>query len=75
MAFGSLVTAQLLHALTARSDRHGLLAGGGPGALPPNRPLPGLLLASAGVAGAGAAGAGRARACWGWCRSGRWTWP
>ena len=40
MAFGSLVTAQLLHALTARSDERG------PGALPPNRPLTGLLLAS-----------------------------
>ncbi len=40
MAFGSLVTAQLLHALTARSDDTG------PGALPPNRPLTGLLLAS-----------------------------
>ncbi len=40
MAFGSLVTAQLLHALTARSDENG------PGALPPNRPLTGLLLAS-----------------------------
>jgi Ca2+-transporting ATPase len=46
MAFGSLVTAQILHALTARSDRHGLWAGG-PGALQPNPPLSKLLLASA----------------------------
>jgi Ca2+-transporting ATPase len=38
MAFGSLVTAQLLHALTARSDQSG--------PLPPNRPLTGFLLAS-----------------------------
>jgi len=41
MAFGSLVTAQLLHAFTVRSDRRGPLA--------PNRPLLGLLLASAGL--------------------------
>lgn len=48
MAFGSLVTAQLLHALTSRSDQHGLVTGGA-AALPPNRPLKGLLLASAGL--------------------------
>ncbi len=47
MAFGSLVTAQLLHALTARSDERG------PGALPPNRPLTGLLLASVGLQAVG----------------------
>ncbi|MFL5282609.1 MAG: HAD-IC family P-type ATPase [Rhodopila sp.] len=48
MAFGSLVTGQLLHTLTVRSDRHGLFTGA-PGALAPNRPLRGLLLASAGL--------------------------
>ena len=48
MAFGSLVAAQLLHALTARSDRDGLFAGR-PGALPPNRPLASLLAASAAI--------------------------
>ena len=48
MAFGSLVAAQLLHALTARSDRNGLFAGR-PGALPPNRPLASLLAASAAI--------------------------
>ncbi len=53
MGFSSLVTAQLLHALTARSDRHGLFAGGGPGALASNRPLSGLLLASAALQGIG----------------------
>ncbi len=47
MAFGSLVTAQLLHALTARSDERG------PGTLPPNRPLTGLLLASVGLQAVG----------------------
>ncbi|HET9146407.1 MAG TPA: HAD-IC family P-type ATPase [Acetobacteraceae bacterium] len=51
MAFGSLMTAQLLHALTARSARHGPLAG--TEALPPNRPLAGLLLASAALQGLG----------------------
>ncbi|MBV8914975.1 MAG: cation transporting ATPase C-terminal domain-containing protein, partial [Acetobacteraceae bacterium] len=53
MAFGSLVAAQLLHAITARSDRHGVFAGGGLRALPPNRPLSGLLLASAALQGIG----------------------
>ena len=48
MAFGSLVTAQLLHALTARSDRHGPFTRA-PGTLRPNRPLVGLLLASVGL--------------------------
>ncbi len=52
MAFGSLVTAQLLHALTCRSDHIGLFTEGS-SARPPNRPLTGLLLASAGVQAAG----------------------
>lgn len=51
MGFASLVSAQLLHALTARSDRHGPFTGGD--ALPPNRPLRRLLLASAGVQAVG----------------------
>jgi len=46
MAFGSLVVAQLLHAFTARSERQGLLIGG-TDELPANRPLTGLLMASA----------------------------
>jgi P-type Ca2+ transporter type 2C len=45
MAFSSLIASQLLHALTARSDRHGPLMPGS-GTLPHNRPLTGLLLAS-----------------------------
>ncbi|HYZ62992.1 MAG TPA: cation-transporting P-type ATPase [Acetobacteraceae bacterium] len=45
MAFGSLVTAQLLHALTTRS--------GGRHASPPNRPLTGLLAGSAAIQGLG----------------------
>jgi Ca2+-transporting ATPase len=52
MAFGSLVTAQLLHALTARSDHYGLLSGGND-PLPPNRPLRRLLLASIALQGLG----------------------
>ncbi len=52
MAFGSLVTAQILHALTARSDRHGPLTGE-PVPLQPNRPLTRLLLASAALQAAG----------------------
>lgn len=45
MAFGSLITAQLLHALVARSERQGLFT---PGTTPlsPNRPLTRLLLGS-----------------------------
>lgn len=42
MAFGSLVTAQLLHALTCRSRRHGPFISGA-GSLPPNRMLAGAL--------------------------------
>lgn len=42
MTFGSLVTAQLLHALTCRSRRHGPFLGGA-GRLPPNRMLAGAL--------------------------------
>jgi Ca2+-transporting ATPase len=42
MAFGSLVTAQLLHALARRSRRHGPFLGG-TGRLPPNRMLAGAL--------------------------------
>lgn len=49
MGFTSLVAAQLLHTLTARSDRHGLFSGGGLGALPANRPLTAMLLASGGA--------------------------
>jgi Ca2+-transporting ATPase len=52
MAFGSLMTAQLLHALTARSDRQGLLSAGDD-PLPPNLPLRGTLLASAAIQGVG----------------------
>jgi Ca2+-transporting ATPase len=44
MAFGSLVTAQLLHSLTARSDRHGPFVVGE--RLPANRPLLGFLAAT-----------------------------
>ena len=56
MGFASLVTAQLLHALTARSAQHELFTAGGSGqrgALPPNRPLRRLLLASAGLQAVG----------------------
>ncbi len=52
MAFVSLVTAQLLHTLSARSEHHGLLSRG-PSALQPNRPLLGLLLASMALQAAG----------------------
>ncbi|HEX2943735.1 MAG TPA: HAD-IC family P-type ATPase, partial [Rhodopila sp.] len=45
MAFGSLVTAQLLHALSARSERHGLFIPGSP-PLSANPPLRRLLLGS-----------------------------
>ena len=44
MAFGSLLTGQLLHALSARSDRQGIFVSGPP--RPPNRTLNGLLLGS-----------------------------
>jgi len=44
MTFGSLVIAQLLHALTCRSAKHGPFTGGQP--LQPNRPLFGALLFS-----------------------------
>jgi Ca2+-transporting ATPase len=50
MAFGSLVTAQLLHAISCRSARQGVF---GPGSLPGNPYLSRTLLAS-GVAQAGA---------------------
>ena len=49
MGFGSLVTAQILHAITARSELHGLFSGGTEPALAPNRALTGSLLASAGL--------------------------
>lgn len=44
MTFGSLIIAQLLHALTCRSGTHGPFTGGQP--LQPNRPLAGTLLFS-----------------------------
>ncbi len=44
MTFGSLIVAQLLHALTCRSATHGPFTGGPP--LQPNRPLMGALLFS-----------------------------
>ncbi len=44
MTFGSLVVAQLLHALTCRSATHGPFTGGPP--LQPNRPLMGALMFS-----------------------------
>lgn len=50
MAFGSLVTAQLLHAISCRSTRQGVF---GPGALPANPYLTRTLVAS-GIAQAGA---------------------
>jgi Ca2+-transporting ATPase len=53
MSFTSLVTAQLLHALTARSDRFGAFTGRRTDGLPSNRTLAGALLASAGLQLAG----------------------
>lgn len=50
MVFGSLVTSQLLHALTCRSATHGAFTGGE--ALRPNRALTGTLLASFAAQGA-----------------------
>lgn len=50
MAFGSLVIAQLLHALTCRSASHGPFTDGA--ALQPNRPLAGALLFSFAAQGA-----------------------